>query len=205
MYVPSSIVWRNEFTEACPWVLGRTVSGVKNGPSPEWLRKRLELIGLRPINTLVDITNFFTIDLGRPLHVFDADKVTGGYLQLQRGAGETFTGLHGKPVTVGPEDCVIADANGAQSLGGIVGGEATGCDEGTTNVFIECALFDRVAIAQTGQRHAIFSDARQRFERGIDSQLLPEALDAATAMVLELCGGAASDSDRGGRAAGLEP
>src|SRR5271168_412523 len=189
---PSSVVWRNEFTEACPWVLGRTVAGVKNGPSPEWLRKRLESIGLRPINTLVDITNFFTIDLGRPLHVFDADKVTGGCLQLQRGAGETFTGLHGKPVTVGPEDCVIADANGAQSLGGIVGGEATGCDEGTTNVFIECALFDRVAIAQTGQRHAIFSDARQRFERGIDSQLLPEALDAATAMVLELCGGAAS-------------
>ena len=144
MYVPGSIVWRNEFTEACPWVLGRTVAGVKNGPSPEWLRKRLESIGLRPINTLVDITNFFTIDLGRPLHVFDADKVTGGYLQLQRGAGETFTGLHGKPVTVGTEDCVIADANGAQSLAGIVGGEATGCDEGTTNVFIECALFDRV-------------------------------------------------------------
>ena len=200
------LLWRNEFAEACPWVLGRTVRGreewarARNGCASGW-----SSIGLRPINTLVDITNFFTIDLGRPLHVFDADKVTGGYLTLRRGAGETFTGLHGKPVTVGAEDCVIADANGAQSLAGIVGGEATGCDEGTTNVFIECALFDRVAIAQTGQRHAIFSDARQRFERGIDSQLLPEALDAATAMVLELCGGDGERGDRGGRAAGLEP
>jgi phenylalanyl-tRNA synthetase beta chain len=194
----SKILWRNEFTEACPWILGRTVTGVTNGQSPDWLKKRLESIGLRPINTLVDLTNFFTIDLGRPLHVFDADKVAGGFLELRRGHGETFTGLHGKPVTVTPEDCVIADANGVQSLGGIVGGEATGCDETTKNVFIECALFNRVRIAQTGQRHAIFSDARQRFERGIDSQLLPAALDAATAMLLELCGGSPSEVTEAG-------
>ena len=122
----SRIVWRNEFTDSCPWILGRTVMGVTNGQSPDWLKKRLESIGLRPINTLVDLTNFFTIDLGRPLHVFDADKVAGGFLELRRGYGETFTGLHGKPVTVTPEDCVIADANGVQSLAGIVGGEATG-------------------------------------------------------------------------------
>jgi phenylalanyl-tRNA synthetase beta chain len=190
---PSAVVWRNDFTEACPWILGRTVRGVKNGPSPEWLQKRLESVGLRPINALVDVTNFFTLDLGRPLHVFDADKVAGGVLSLQRGAGEAFDGLHGKQVTVGPEDCVIADANGVQSLAGIVGGEATGCDADTVNVFIECALFDRVRIALTGQRHGIFSDARQRFERGIDSQFLPQALDAATAMIIELCGGAASE------------
>ncbi len=185
----SRIYWRNEFAEACPWVLGRTVSGVSNGESPEWLRARLSSIGLRPINALVDITNFFTIDLGRPLHVFDADKVAGGMLTLRHGGAESFTGLHGKPVAVTGDDCVIADANGAQSLAGIVGGEATGCDEHTKNVFIECALFDRIYIAQAGQRHGIHSDARQRFERGIDSQLLPAALDAATAMVLTLCGG----------------
>ena len=141
---------------------------------------------------------FFTIDLGRPLHVFDADKVAGGVLTLRRGADEEFAGLHGKPVRVGAEDCVIADANGVQSLAGIVGGEATGCDAGTTNVFIECALFDHVRIAQTGQRHGIFSDARQRFERGIDSQLLPVALDAATTMLLELCGGQPSEITQAG-------
>ena len=186
---PSPITWRNEFEKACPWVLGRAVLNVKNGESPAWLKKRLESIGLRPINTLVDITNFFTFDLGRPLHVFDADKVTGPHLTLRPGNGETFAGLHGKSVTVTREDCVIADEAGVQSLAGIVGGEATSCDATTTNVFIECALFDRVHIAQTGQRHAIISDARQRFERGIDSQLLPAALDAATALVTELCGG----------------
>ncbi len=185
----SRIYWRNEFPEACPWVLGRTIAGVKNGESPDWLKTRLTSIGLRPINALVDITNFFTIDLGRPLHVFDADKVSGGALLLRRGGAESFTGLHGKPVAVTAADCVIADSNGAQSLAGIVGGEATGCDEGTKNVFIECALFDRVYIAEAGQRHGIFSDARQRFERGIDSQLLPAALDAATALVMHLCGG----------------
>ena len=189
----STVRWRNEFPEACPWVLGRTVRNVTNGESPDWLKGRLTSIGLRPINVLADITNFFTIDLGRPLHVFDADKVAGGALILRRGADEEFAGLHGKPVRVGKEDCVIADANGVQSLAGIVGGEATSCDAGTTNVFIECALFDRVRIAQTGQRHGIFSDARQRFERGIDSQLLPEALDGATLMVLSLCGGEASE------------
>jgi phenylalanyl-tRNA synthetase beta chain len=199
--VESAVVWRNDFPEACPWVLGRTVTGVKNGPSPEWLRRRLESIGMRPINALVDITNFFTIDLGRPLHVFDADKVTGGFLTLRPGNGETFAGLHGKSVTAAQEDCVIADAADVQSLAGIVGGEATGCDDGTTSVFIECALFDRVRVAQSGQRHGIFSDARQRFERGIDPALLPAALDAATAMVMELCGGSPSLVT----AAGAEP
>jgi phenylalanyl-tRNA synthetase beta chain len=199
--VESAVVWRNDFPEACPWVLGRTVTGVKNGPSPEWLRRRLESIGMRPINALVDITNFFTIDLGRPLHVFDAEKVTGGFLTLRPGNGETFAGLHGKSVTAAQEDCVIADAAGVQSLAGIVGGEATGCDDGTTSVFIECALFDRVRVAQSGQRHGIFSDARQRFERGIDPALLPAALDAATAMVMELCGGSPSLVT----AAGAEP
>jgi phenylalanyl-tRNA synthetase beta chain len=195
----SRIAWTNEDTAACPWVLGRTVTGVKNGESPAWLKARLDSIGLRPINALVDITNFFTIDLGRPLHVFDADKVAGSVLTLRPGNGETFLGLHGKPVTVTPGDCVIADEAGVQSLAGIVGGEATGCDENTTTVFIECALFNRVRIALSGQRHGIFSDARQRFERGLDQALPPAALDAATAMVLELCGGSPSRVSEAGQ------
>ncbi|MGE4482659.1 phenylalanine--tRNA ligase subunit beta [Acidocella sp.] len=195
----STIQWVNDYPEAAPWVLGRTIHGVKNGPSPDWLAKRLESIGLRPINALVDITNFLTHDLGRPLHVFDVNKLDGAALTLRHGRdGDSFPGLAGKEVQAGPEDCVIADGAGAQSLAGITGGEATGCDETTTDVFIECALFDRVRIAQTGQRTGIFSDARARFERGIDSQLLPEALDAATALALELCGGEASEVTQAG-------
>ena len=146
-------------------------AALRNGPSPAWLQARLTSIGLRPINALVDVTNFFTFDLGRPLHVFDADKVAGGVLPFRRGAGETFLALNGKDYTADPEDCVIADAAGVQSLAGVIGGEATGCDEATTAVFIECALFDPVRVALTGRRHAIISDARQRFERGIDPAL----------------------------------
>ncbi len=195
----SAIQWANEYEQACPWALGRTVRGVRNGPSPEWLAKRLESIGLRPINTLADITNFFTYDLGHPLHVFDVNKLTGPILTLRPGQeGDSFPGLVGRQVQAGPDDCVIADGAGAQSLAGITGGEGTGCDNATTDVFIECALFDRVRIAKTGQRTGIFSDARARFERGIDSQLLPKALQAATALVLELCGGEASEITEAG-------
>lgn len=195
----SAIQWKNDFPEAAPWVLGRSIKGVKNGPSPEWLVKRLESIGLRPINALVDITNFFTYDLGRPLHVFDVNKISGNTLTLRHGQeGDVFPGLSGKEVKASAEDCVIADGAGAQSLAGITGGEGTGCDETTSDVFIECALFDRVKTAQSGQRTGIFSDARARFERGIDSQLLPAALDAATAMVLEICGGVPSEITEAG-------
>ena len=196
----SPIAWRIE-DPCCQWVLGRTVRGVRNGPSPEWLQRRLRSIGLRPINALADITNYFTYDLGRPLHVFDAGRVEGGELVFRPGAGETFRGLHGRDVTAGPEDCVIADARGPQSLAGVVGGEATGCTDATTDVFIECALFDPVRIALTGRRHGIISDARQRFERGVDPALLPGALDAATHMIVELCGGTPSDV----AVAGAEP
>ena len=189
---PSPIRWQIE-SSACRWVLGRTVRGVRNGPSPEWLQRRLRSIGLRPISALVDITNFFTIDLGRPLHVFDADRVQGGALVFRPGAGEAFHALNGRDYTAAPEDCVIADAAGVQSLAGVIGGEATGSTEATTCVFIECALFDPVAVALTGRRHDVISDARSRFERGIDPSLLPAALDAATTMVLELCGGEPSE------------
>ncbi len=196
----SPVGWAIE-SATCPWILGRTVRGVRNGPSPEWLQRRLQSIGLRPINALVDVTNFFTHDLGRPLHVFDADRIAGPVLTLRPGAGETFRALNGKDYTATPDDCVIADAAGVQSLAGVMGGEATGCTEATTSVFIECALFDPVATALTGRRHAITSDARSRFERGIDPSLPPAALDAATQMVIELCGGEASTV----AAAGAEP
>jgi phenylalanyl-tRNA synthetase beta chain len=181
--------WQIKMPEVCPWVLGRTIRNVRNGPSPQWLQDRLISVGLRPINVLVDITNFFTIDLGRPLHVFDVAKLTGDVLTLRPGRNETFRALNGRDYKVAPEDCAIADAAGVQSMAGVVGGEPTGCDETTTTVFIECALFDPVRIALTGRRHQIVSDARQRFERGIDPALMPDAVEAATAMVLELCGG----------------
>jgi phenylalanyl-tRNA synthetase beta chain len=197
----SAIDWAIEMPDVCPWVLGRTVRGVRNGPSPAWLQDRLRAIGLRPISALVDITNFFTIDLGRPLHVFDANRVSGGRLTLRPGAGETFRALNGKDVTVTPADCVIADATGAVSLAGVVGGESSSCTEATTDVFIECAYFDPIAIALTGRRHQISSDARARFERGIDPALMPSALEAATQMVIELCGGTASEPV----SAGAEP
>ncbi len=198
---PSPLHWSVIDDKTCPWVLGRTVRNVRNGPSPKWLSDRLTAIGLRPINALVDVTNFFTFDLGRPLHVFDADKVSGPLLTLRPGAGETFRALNGKDYTVTPDDCAIADAAGVQSLAGVMGGAATGCDETTTSVFIECALFDPIRVALTGRRHQIASDARQRFERGIDPALLPDGLEAATRMVIDLCGGEASEIV----AAGSEP
>uniref|UniRef100_UPI00118614E6 phenylalanine--tRNA ligase subunit beta n=1 Tax=Elioraea rosea TaxID=2492390 RepID=UPI00118614E6 len=188
----SPVRWATE-TEACPYVLGRHFRGVKNGPSPEWLRRRLESIGLRPISALVDITNLFTFDLGRPLHVFDAAKLQGGALTMRQGRGESFAGLHGKEVTATEADTVIADASGALALAGIVGGESTGCSEATTEVFLEVALFDPVAIANTGRRLGIQTDARYRFERGIDAGLMEEATEAATRMILDLCGGEASE------------
>lgn len=199
---PAPLRWVIEDREACPWVLGRAVRGLRNGASPQWLRDRLTAIGLRPINALVDITNFFTFDLGRPLHVFDVAKVKGDTLVLRRGReGESFLALNGKEVSVTSEDCVIADAAAVESLAGIMGGEHSGSDEGTTEVFIECALFDPVRIALSGRRHGLRSDARQRFERGIDPALLPDALEAATAMVIALCGGEASEIAE----AGAEP
>jgi phenylalanyl-tRNA synthetase beta chain len=181
--------WQIAFPEACPWILGRTIRGVKNSPSPKWLQARLTAIGLRPINALVDVTNFFTFDLGRPLHVFDVAKLKGDVLTLRRGAGETLRALNGRDYVLDTEDCAICDAAGVQSIAGVIGGEATGCDEATTEVFVECALFDPIRVALTGRRHQIVSDARQRFERGLDAAFMPDAIEAATALIIELCGG----------------
>ncbi|MGO3518078.1 MAG: phenylalanine--tRNA ligase subunit beta [Acetobacter cibinongensis] len=189
----SPITWENTHTKACPWILGRTIRGVKNGPSPEWLRTKLESIGLRSISTLVDITNYFCFDLGRPLHVFDASKIAGGRLIVCQGAGETFRALDGEDYIVTPEDCVMTDANGVQSLAGIMGGEASGATEETTDVFVECALFDPVSIALSARRVGLASDSSYRFERGVDQALPVAALEAATRMIIDLCGGEASE------------
>ena len=156
----------------CPAFALRLVRGVKNGPSPEWLQKRLKAIGLRPINALVDITNFITYDRGRPLHVFDAKKVKGNLTVRRAQNGEQVLALDGKTYTLDQAMCVIADDQGVESLAGIMGGEASGCDETTTDVLIELALWEPLNIAQTGRKLGINSDARYRFERGVDPNFM---------------------------------
>jgi phenylalanyl-tRNA synthetase beta chain len=170
----------------------RLVRGVKNGPSPEWLQRRLTAIGLRPINALVDITNLIAYDRGRPLHVFDAAKVRGNLTVRRARAGEQLLALDGKTYALDETVCVIADESGPESLAGIMGGEATGCSETTTDVLIESALWEPLNIAQTGRKLGINSDARYRFERGVDPAFMLPGLELATRMVLDLCGGEAS-------------
>jgi phenylalanyl-tRNA synthetase beta chain len=176
----------------CPAFGLRLIKGVKNAPSPEWLQKRLSAIGLRPINALVDITNFITMDRGRPLHVFDAAKVHGNLTVRRAVNGETLLALDGKTYALDQAMCVIADEKGVESLSGIMGGEATGCSETTTDVLIESALWDELNIAQTGRKLGINSDARYRFERGVDPNFMLPGLELATQMVLDLCGGTPS-------------
>jgi len=179
---------------ACPLFLGRTVRGVKNGPSPKWLRDRLTAIGLRPISMLVDITNYFTFDRNRPLHVFDVAKVHGTTLTVRSACeGETISALNGKDYTLSPGMTVIADAEGIESLGGIMGGAASGCAPETTDVYVECALFDPKRTAATGRTLQVNSDARYRFERGLDPAAVFDGIEAATRIILELCGGEASE------------
>jgi phenylalanyl-tRNA synthetase beta chain len=173
----------------CPAFALRLVKGVKNGPSPEWLQKRLTAIGLRPINALVDITNLVTFDRGRPLHVFDAAKVHGNLTVRRAKNGEKLLALDGKTYELDEAICVIADEKNVESLAGIMGGEASGCSETTTDVLIESALWDPLNIAQTGRRLGINSDARYRFERGVDPAFMAPGLELATELVLKLCGG----------------
>jgi phenylalanyl-tRNA synthetase beta chain len=179
---------------ACPLFLGRTVRGVKNGPSPKWLADRLTAIGLNPRSALVDVTNYFTFDRNRPLHVFDAAKVHGNTLTVRSArAGEILEALNGKSYTLAPGMTVIADAVGVESLGGIMGGIASGCAPETTDIYIECALFDPKHTAETGRALQINSDARYRFERGLDPEAVFEGMEAVTRLILELCGGEASE------------
>ena len=182
-----------EAFELCPAFALRLVRGVKNGPSPAWLQQRLTAIGLRPINALVDITNFITYDGGRPLHVYDAAKVRGDLTVRRAHAGETLLALDGKTYPLDETICVIADADGVESLSGIMGGEKTGCSAATTDVLVESALWNPINISQTGRQLGINSDARYRFERGVDPAFMRPGLELATQMVLDLCGGMPSE------------
>jgi phenylalanyl-tRNA synthetase beta chain len=166
---------------------------VKNGPSPAWLQKRLTAIGLRPINALVDITNFLTFDRGRPLHVFDAKKVTGNLVVRRARDGESLLALDTRTYKLDSGMCVIADERAVESLAGIMGGEDSGCDENTTDVLIESALWNPLNIAQTGRKLGINTDARYRFERGVDPNYMVPGLELATQMVLDFCGGEPSE------------
>lgn len=186
---PVGITIAAEAAKGCPMFLGRVVRGVKNGPSPAWLQERLTSIGLRPISILVDITNLMTFDLNRPLHVFDLAKVRGDLVVHPARGGEPLLALNGKEYTLEPGMIAISDESGVVSLGGVIGGETTGCDEGTVDVLIEAALFDPIRTAETGRRLNVQSDARYRFERGIDPAFVADGMEIATKLVLDLCGG----------------
>ncbi len=191
---PSPVKVTVEDAKLCPGFALRLVRGVKNGPSPEWMQKRLTAIGLRPINALVDITNYMTYDRGRPLHVFDAAKVKGDLTVRRAKPGETLLALDGKTYTLDETICVIADSHGVESLAGIMGGEASGCSETTTDVLIESALWNEINIAHTGRKLGINSDARYRFERGVDPAFMVPGLELATKLVMDICGGTPSEA-----------
>ncbi len=178
---------------ACPAFAGRYVRGVKNGPSPKWLQDYLRALGLRPISALVDITNYMSYDRARPLHVFDADKLNGVLRARLGKPGEKFLALDGKEYEIDETMTVIADDAAVLGLGGIMGGEDTGCTEETTNVFIECAYFDPLRTAKTGRKTGIASDARYRFERGVDPAFILPGMEMATQLVMDMCGGEPSE------------
>lgn len=191
---PISVTIEDDTLEVAPVFFGRVIKGVKNGPSPAWLQDKLRAIGLRPISFLVDVTNYFTYDRNRPLHVFDADKVAGNALRLYRAkGGETIIGLDEKEYTFEAGQTIIADANGPESIAGVMGGLQSGCTDETVNVFVESAYFDPIRTAYTGRALKINSDARYRFERGIDPAWTPIGLDAATRLIMDVAGGEASE------------
>jgi len=180
-------------TDHCAMFLGRMIKGVENKDSPAWLQNRLKAIGLRPISALVDITNYMTMDLGRPLHVYDAALVKGNIVARAAKDGETFDALNDKSYTTSEGMIAIGDDSGLIGLGGIVGGVSTGVSETTTDVFVECAYFDPMRTARTGRDLQLDSDARYRFERGVDPAFMAEAMEIATRLVMDICGGEACD------------
>ncbi len=194
----SPVQWQRDFPkgaeDACPMVVGRTFRGLENGPSPDWMQRRLLAIGLRPISTLVDITNYVTFDLGRPLHVFDAQKLEGRELTMRLArAGEKIMALDGKEYELEDGMTCIADGKGLHGIAGVMGGEESGCTGDTTEMFLEVALFDPIRTAATGRRLGIESDARYRFERTVDPASTLWGAEVAARLVLEICGGEASE------------
>ena len=185
-------------TEACPYFAGRLIKGVKNVQSPDWLQQRLKAIGLRPINALVDITNYISYDRARPLHVYDVAKLKGNIVARAAKNGETLVALDDKTYNLTPAMCVIADDSGAIGLGGVMGGVSTGCDDATTDVFVESAYFEPLSIFQTGRATGIQSDAKYRFERGVDPAFTKKGLEFATQMILDICGGKVSEVETAG-------
>jgi len=197
---PVSVTIDDDTRDQAPVFFGRLITGVKNGPSPDWLQQQLRAIGLRPISVLVDVTNWFTYDLNRPLHVFDADKITGNSLRLHRAkGGETLQGLDEKTYTFPEGATVISDADGPESIAGVMGGLRTGVTDGTTNVFVEAAYFNPIRTAYTGRALKLNSDARYRFERGIDPAFTPDGLEHAVRMIVDIAGGEASDVVQAGK------
>jgi len=192
----SQIKWQRKFNKdeekLCPGVSGRFFKNIKNVESPDWLKNKLLAIGLRPISTLVDITNYITFDLGRPLHVYDADKINGNLSMRLAKDNEKCKTLDEKEYTLSSNMIVIADDSKLHGIGGVMGGMESGCSISTTNVFLEVALFDPISVTKTGRKLNLQSDARYRFERGIDNTSINWGVDKATEMILELCGGEAS-------------
>lgn len=176
-------------TAGCAQFAARVIRGVKNGPSPKWLQDKLIAVGLRPISALVDITNWFSLDQARPLHVFDAGKLAGGLVLRDSAEGDSFRALNDKDYALPARLVGIYDSSGLVSVAGVMGGEGTGVTEATTDVVLEVALFDPVRIAEAGRKLSITSDARYRFERGVDPASVLPAVEQATRMILELCGG----------------
>jgi len=195
---PCPIEIRTDAREACPAFYGRVVRGVRNGPSPAWLQQRLKAVGQRPISALVDMTNYIMLSYGRPLHVYDVAKLKGALVARRARDGEEVLALNGRTYRLDDQVTVIADDEGVHDIGGIMGGEHSGVTEETTDILIECAYFDPETIARTGQRLALTSDARSRFERGVDPAFLETGLQLATAMAIELAGGGASAPVRAG-------
>jgi phenylalanyl-tRNA synthetase beta chain len=195
---PCPVDIRTEDPEGCPAFFGRVIRGVRNGPSPAWLQQRLKAVGQRPISALVDMTNYIMLSYGRPLHVYDVAKLQGALLARKARSGEELVALNGKSYALDPSMTVIADHTHVHDIGGIMGGEESGVQDGTTDILIECAYFDPGTIARTGQKLGLTSDARTRFERGVDPTFLDAGLALATRMALELAGGEPSDIVRAG-------
>jgi phenylalanyl-tRNA synthetase beta chain len=187
-------------TPGCPAFFAQGVTGVTNGDAPEWMRRRLTAIGQKPISALVDITNYVMIDLGRPLHVYDRAKLAGPLVARAARDGEEVVALNGKSYRLSAGMTVIADDVAVHDIGGIMGGEHSGVSDATTDVVVECAYFDPEGIARTGQKLLLTSDARTRFERGVDPAFLDDGLAIAIRLVLDLCGGTASAVTRAGEA-----
>ena len=175
--------------EACPIFGGVLIEGVKNGPSPDWMQDRLRAVGITPKSMLIDVTNYISLDRARPLHVYDADRLKGAVVARLGKQGETLEALDGKTYDIAPDMCVIADDSGAIGLGGVMGGTSTAVNDDTVNVFIESAWFDPLRTARTGRATGIISDARYRFERGVDPTSIEEGLALATQLITKHCGG----------------